>query len=160
MDNRLKRTVKQSKRFLIVIGVLWVILAIVLVSPIAYSIGVATNEAGVFSLDTFIKEVIPAITSFSGIAKVFAGGYFGTFIKCLINYTIIFVICSIIGFAKSKPKGEYHDMEHGSSDWSEHGEQYKILDRNKGIILAEDNYLPVDKRGNINTLIVGRIRFW
>ena len=33
--------------------------------------------------------------------------------------------------------------------------QYKILSINKGIILAEDNYLPVDKRGNINTLIVG-----
>ena len=51
-------------------------------------------------------------------------------------------------------------MEHGSSDWSEHGEQYRILSKNKGIILAEDNYLPVDKRGNINTLIVGRFRFW
>lgn len=159
MENRLKRTIKQSKRFLIIIGVLWVILAIVLVSPIAYSIGKA-SETGVFVLDTFIKEVIPAITSFSGIGKVFANGYIGTFIKCLINYTIIFIICSIIGFIKSKPKGEYHDMEHGSSDWSERGEQYKILDRNKGIILAEDNYLPVDKRGNINTLIVGRIRFW
>lgn len=38
MENRLKRTIKQSKRFLIIIGVLWIILAIVLVSPIAYSI--------------------------------------------------------------------------------------------------------------------------
>ena len=30
----------------------------------------------------------------------------------------------------------------------------------KGIILAESNYLPVDKRGNINVLIVGRFWFW
>jgi len=40
------------------------------------------------------------------------------------------------------------------------GEQYKILDKNKGIVLAENNYLPVDKRGNVNVLVVGRIRFW
>ena len=36
----------------------------------------------------------------------------------------------------------------------------KILDKNKGIVLAENNYLPVDKRGNVNVLVVGRIRFW
>lgn len=159
MEN-FKRMIKQSKKTLIVIGVLWVFLAIVLVSPIAYSIKEATNAAGQFNLDTFINTVVPAITSFSSIGKMFSSEYFGTFMNCLMNFTIIFVVCSIIGFIKSKPKGQYHDMEHGSSDWSEHGEQYKILSKNKGIILAEDNYLPVDKRGNINTLIVGRIRFW
>jgi len=158
--DKFKRTLKQSKRFLIVIGVLWVILAVLLVSPIAYSIKESTNALGQFNLNTFIEKVIPAITSFSTFFKMFSAQYFSTFINCLINYTILFIICSIIGFIKSKPKGDYHDMEHGSSDWSEHGEQYKILNKNKGIILAEDNYLPVDKRGNINTLIVGRIRFW
>lgn len=158
--DKLKRTLKQSKKFLIVIGVLWVILAIVLVSPIAYSIKEATNAAGKFNLNIFIEKIVPAITSFSSITKMFSPEYFGTFSSCLINYTILFIICSIIGFIKSKPKGEYHDMEHGSSDWSEHGEQYKILSKNKGLILAQDNYLPIDKRGNINTLIVGRIRFW
>lgn len=158
--DKFKRTLKQSKRFLIVIGVLWVILAIVLVSPIAYSIKEATNAAGVFDLNIFIAKIIPAITSFSSITKMFSSEYFGTFGSCMINYTILFIICSIIGFVKSKPKGEFHDKEHGSSDWSEHGEQYKILSKNKGLILAENNYLPIDKRGNINTLIVGRIRFW
>lgn len=158
--DKFKRTLKQSKRFLIVIGVLWVFLAIVLVSPIAYSIKEATNAIGQFNLNIFAQKVIPAITSFSTIGKMFSSEYFGTFTKCLTNYTILFIVCSIIGFVKTKPKGQYHDMEHGSSDWSEHGEQYKILSKNKGIILAENNYLPIDKRGNINTLIVGRIRFW
>lgn len=157
---KFKRTLEQSKRFLVVIGVLWVFLAIVLVSPIAYSIKEATNSQGIFNLSIFIEKIVPAITSFSTIGKMFTSEYFGTFASCLINYTILFIICSIIGFVKSKPKGKYHDMEHGSSDWSEHGEQYRILSKNKGIILAEENYLPVDKRGNINTLIVGRFRFW
>ena len=158
--DKLKRTIKQSKKILIVIGVLWVILAVLLVSPIAYSIKEATNAAGIFNLSIFIEKVIPAITSFNSITKMFSAEYFGTFTSCLITYTIVFIFCSIAGFIKSKPKGEFHDMEHGSSDWCEHGEQYKILSKNKGLILAEDNYLPVDKRGNINTLIVGRIRFW
>ena len=61
---------------------------------------------------------------------------------------------------KNEVKNEYSDIEHGSSDWSQRGEQYKILDKNKGIVLAENNYLPVDKRGNVNVLVVGRIRFW
>lgn len=157
--NKFKRTLKQSKRFLIVIGVLWVFLAIVLVSPIAYSIVEATKQ-GPFDLTIFVEELIPSIVSFTSITKMFSKAYFNIYVHCLTNYTILFVICSIIGFIKTSPKGEYHDMEHGSSDWSEHGEQYKILSKNKGIVLAEDNYLPVDKRGNINTLIVGRIRFW
>lgn len=156
---KFKRTLKQSKRFLIIIGVLWVFLAIVLVSPIAEAIADASTT-GVFIFDTFVNRLIPAITSFSSITKMFSKEYIGTFGSCLMNYTIIFIVCSIIGFIKSKPKGEFHDMEHGSSDWSEHGEQYRILSKNKGIILAEDNYLPVDKRGNVNTLIVGRIWIW
>ena len=156
---KFKRTLKQSKKFLIIIGVLWVFLAIVLVSPIAEAITDA-SKAGVFNTNIFIERLIPAITSFSSITKMFSKEYIGTFGSCLMNYTILFIICSIIGFIKSKPKGEFHDMEHGSSDWSEHGEQYRILSKNKGIILAEDNYLPVDKRGNINTLIVGRIWIW
>lgn len=156
---KFKRTLKQSKRFLIIIGVLWVFLAIVLVSPIAEAIADA-SKTGVFILDTFVNRLVPALTSFSSITRMFSAEYINTFGSCLMNYTILFIICSIIGFVKSKPKGEYHDMEHGSSDWSEHGEQYRILSKNKGIILAEDNYLPVDKRGNVNTLIVGRIWIW
>jgi len=71
-------------------------------------------------------------------------------------YSIFF----FIGFVKSAPKHEYSDIEHGSSDWSKNGEQYQILNKNKGIILAENNYLPVDKRGNVNVLVVGRFWFW
>jgi len=70
-------------------------------------------------------------------------------------FSIIFAIFFIIGVARSAPKNEYTDFEHGSSDWSKNGEQYQILSNKKGIILAENNYLPVDKRGNVNVLVVG-----
>ncbi len=67
----------------------------------------------------------------------------------------MFSIFFLWGFARAFPKHEYTDIENGSSGWSEHGEQYQVLSRNKGIVLAEKNYLPVDKRGNVNVLIVG-----
>ena len=57
------------------------------------------------------------------------------------------------------PKHDYAGIENGSSDWAE-GEQYSILSRNKGILLAEKHYLPVDKRGNVKVLVVGRFRIW
>ena len=65
------------------------------------------------------------------------------------------MIVATIGIVRSKPKSDFKDIENGSSDWSQGGEQYKILSKNKGIILAEDNYLPLDKRGNVNVLVVG-----
>ncbi len=66
---------------------------------------------------------------------------------------------ALVGFVKLMPRSEYTDIEHGSSDWAT-GEQYEVLDRKKGILLAENHYLPVDKRGNTNVLVVGRIWFW
>ena len=40
------------------------------------------------------------------------------------------------------------------------GEEYRVLNKHKGILLARDHYLPIDKRGNINVLVVGRFWFW
>ena len=65
----------------------------------------------------------------------------------------------VVNWAKLKMK-KYRDIEHGSSDWCEGGEQYTVLSKKEGIILAQKNYLPVDKKGNVNVLIVGRIWCW
>ena len=86
--------------------------------------------------------------------------YIGTFFSTLLKFSVAYAIFLLIGLIKTAPKNEYSDIEHGSSDWSKNGEQYRILSNKKGIILAKDNYLPVDKRGNVNVLVVGRFRFW
>ena len=151
---KLIKVIKQNKKFLIIIIVLWAILAMVLVSPLAYSI-VETSQVEKFNLTTFVEIFVPAITSFTKFFSMFSSKYFSVFVKCLGYFTIMFIIFSTIGYKKMKPKGEFYDKEHGSSDWSSKGEQYRILSKNEGIILAEGNYLPIDKRGNINTLIVG-----
>lgn len=158
--DKFKNSVKQGKRFLIIIGVLWLILAIVLVAPIALAVAEAPNGPS-DNLTNFVEYFIKEVTSFTAFFRMFGyKGAFVIFLKCLIPYTIAFVAFSIKGFWKTKPKGKYHDIEHGSSDWCVKGEQYKILSPDKGIILAKENYLPVDKRGNVNTLIVRRFRIW
>ena len=116
---------------------------------------------GIFDLEIFIETFGTSITKpFSTFLKIFTSGATSGYFSTLLVITILYSVFFFIGFIKSIPKNEYSDIEHGSSDWSQRGEQYKILDKNKGILLAENNYLPVDKRGNVNVLVVGRIRIW
>lgn len=153
--DKLKNSIKQGKRFLIIISVVWLVLAILLIAPIAVAWATAPNGESDF-LTNFVMNFIKETTSFTAFFRMFATkGAISVFLKCLIPYTIAFLIFTARGYWRTSPKGKYHDIEHGSSDWSTRGEQYKILSENKGIILAKDNYLPVDKRGNVNTLIVG-----
>ena len=159
MNYKFTKTIKDNKVSIVIIMVLWVLLTIVLGAPVAYSI-VESTVNGSFDLAIFIEKIFPAITSFSTIGVVFGTAYIGTFLKTLAYFTLIYLIFAVIGLFKSRPKHQYTDIEHGSSDWSEGGEQYKVLSKNKGIILAQDNYLPINKRGNINVLVVGRIRIW
>ena len=159
MNYKVSKTLKDNKKSIIVIAVLWIFFAIVLVAPIGYSIGVA-SQSGEFDFNIFLENVFTELVSFTSITKVLGSEYIGYFGKTLLYFSIIYIILAFIGLFKSRPKNEYTDIEHGSSDWSEGGEQYSILSKNKGIILSKHNYLPIDKRGNINVLVVGRFGFW
>lgn len=133
-------------------------MTIVIVMPIGYSQYQATL-GGSFDMGVFIDTFVSSYTNFG---EVFGniGSYFGIFFGWLWKLTIVYAIFMFVGFVRTAPKNEYTDIEQGSSDWASKGEQYKILDSRKGIILAENNYLPVDKRGNVNILVVGRFWFW
>ena len=159
MNYKVSKTLKDNKKSIIIIAVLWIFFAIVLVAPIGYSIGLA-SQSGTFSFDIFLENVFTQIVSFSTITKVFDAAFIGYFGKTLLYFTILYIIIALIGLFKSRPKHEYTDIEHGSSDWSEGGEQYSILSKNKGIILSKHNFLPINKRGNVNVLVVGRFGFW
>ncbi len=160
MNYKLKEAIKKQKKYYIIYAILWLFLAIVFVMPIAYSITEAKVNSQ-FDLEIFFgtlaSQIVKPLDTF---AKIFAPKYIGTFLSCTFKYTIVFLIIEIIGIVRNAPKSEYEDIEHGSSDWSSGGEQYKVLSNKRGIILAEDNYLPVDKRGNVNVLVVGRFWFW
>ena len=157
---RISDTLRKNKKNFIIYAILWLIAVIVFVMPISVAIVDATAD-GVCNFGdcmNFSMEYIQA--PFSTFSKVFEEKYNPTFIDVLWKSTVAVIILAVIGTIRNASKGEYENIEHGSSDWSKNGEQYKILSKSRGIILAEDNYLPLDKRGNTNVLVVGRFRFW
>ena len=160
MNYKISGAIRRTRKYYIIFAILWVFIAVVLVSPIAYSYHMAT-VSGEMNAEVLVKTFGSSITDPLGtFGAVFTEGAVGNYFSTLLAVTIFYALFFFIGFVRTAPKNEFTDIEHGSSDWSQRGEQYQILSKNKGIILAEDNYLPVDKRGNVNVLVVGRIRIW
>lgn len=161
MGEKIKKNLEKTKKVFIVAIVLWVFLSIVLVSPITVAIIESTDANGIVNFGKVIEILFSKITSVGeNLGKVFTATYISMYWKVNGYITIALLFFTIVSFIKTMPKHEYSDIEHGSSDWSKGREAYKILNSNKGILLAENYYLPVDKRGNTNVLVVGRFRFW
>ena len=155
MIEKLKKAIKKSKTKIAVVAILWVVLSIVFVVPVSLAIQDATI-GGTFHLTQCLEKLYENIGQpFNSIFRVFTPEYIAGFFRTLLTFSIIYIIAMTIGIIKMWPKSEYDTIEHGSSDWSENGEQYKVLDSKKGILLAEKNYLPVTKRGNTNILVIG-----
>ena len=154
MNYKIEKALKKSKMPIIIMLLVTITLTILLIAPITVSIVESNNADGFF-------EVL--FSSFSqvgdNLGKIFKSDYIATFWKAEGYLAIAMLLLLVVGIVKSMPKNEYTDIEHGSSDWAT-GEQYEVLSKKKGIILAENHYLPVDKRGNVNVLVVGRFRFW
>lgn len=160
MNYKIEGAIRRNRKNFIICAILWLFLTIVFVSPFSYTLFQA-KQGGSFELQSFLGNIGENFTNpFATLVNVFTKGALGDFTSTLVGFTIFYLIFFFIGFVKSAPKNEYSDIEHGSSDWSQRGEQYQILSKNNGIILAENNYLPVNKRGNVNVLVVGRIWFW
>ena len=160
MNYKIEGAIRRNRKNFIIYAILWVFIAVIFVSPFSYSAHVAGLD-GEFDLQVFLTTFGESITNpFGTLGNLLSSGAVGDFISTLLVVTIFYSVFFFIGFVKSAPKNEFSDIEHGSSDWSQRGEQYQVLSKNKGIILAEDNYLPLDKRGNINVLVVGRFWFW
>lgn len=160
MNYKLESIVANGKKKLILFIILWLVIIILGVAPFSAAITEA-NAGAAFNSEIFFEKLGTYISSpFSSFGVVFSTNYIGTFGKGILYFTIFFAVAAVVGLLKAAPKNEYTDIEHGSSGWAEHGEQYKVLSKKNGIILAEDNYLPLNKMGNINVLVVGRIRFW
>ena len=160
MHYKITEGFRKNKKVIILGLVLWVFITIVLVLPFTVAKNVATiqssNNPNMDFLTRFFQVFGESIKApLKSISYVFKFSLFGTFLSNWFTITIIYLIFFIIGFIRTMPKHQYDNIEHGSSDWSTGGEQYKVLSNKTGIILAENNYLPVDKRGNVNVLVVG-----
>ena len=150
MNYKVEGAIRRNKKYFIIFAILWLFAAIVLIMPAVLGFNAGMN--GQDPIEVFVGAMTNPIKSLGQLATQHL---FAQYFKALGGFTIIFALFFVIGIARSAPKSEYTDFEHGSSDWSKNGEQYQVLNNKKGIILAEDNYLPVDKRGNVNVLVVG-----
>lgn len=138
--------------------VVWIIMSILLVAPITYTITNARLDQ-ITLVEAFTLNFVDNLFKFP-ITKVFESTYIGDFITGIEWFSAIYFGIMCYAIYKTLPKSEYDKIEHGSSDWCAPGEQYRILNKKEGILLAKDNYLPLNKTGNVNVLIVGRFRFW
>ena len=162
--DRLKRAISKIKGKLIVAAILILVIIIWGVAPFSVAMKDGLTQVigdEFFNWEIFLTELGTGITMpLEQLKKCFSDNYFHAFwyiTKWFIGFYGIFVF---VGIAKAFPKHEYEDIENGSSDWCENGEQYRVLSKNKGIVLAEKNYLPLDKRGNVNVLVVRRFWCW
>ena len=76
------RVIKENKVSLIVIIVLWLILTLVFVAPLAYAISYA-GQSGAFNFTVFIETFVSSLISFNAITKVFSAITVGIFFKTL-----------------------------------------------------------------------------
>ena len=150
MNYKLEGAIRRNKKYFIIFGILWLFAAIVLIVPIVLSYNAGANGQNVITV--FVEAMKNPFKGLGDIAKLHL---MQSYLKSLGGFTIIYVLFFVIGIARTAPKNEYTDFEYGSSDWSKNGEQYQVLSNKKGMVLAEENYLPVDKRGNVNVLVVG-----
>lgn len=154
--NKLGMSLKKNKKNIIIMLVIWLVLVIIFVSSLSVAITDAKTLAG-FNLTKFLQNIGEDVMHpFSNLgACLFESKYGNVFWNTAVIFSFIYLVIAMIGLYKSRPKSDYENIEHGSSDWCENGEQYEILDPKKGIILAEKHYLPLNKRGNTNVLVVG-----
>ena len=162
--DKLKSAIRKIRAKLIVGIVLVLVILVWGVAPLAVATAYAKNVPPEINFDWeqfFIKMgegLSNPLNAFKAIFETKMGGlYFWNITKFFFG---IYFVAAFVGIVRALPKHEYEDIENGSSDWSEGGEQYRVLSKNKGIVLAEKNYLPVDKRGNVNVLVVRRFWCW
>ncbi len=154
----MKAWLKKVKIPIIVMGIAFVLLALFFVtatSRIQYDKMQAGEKYGLFSVlsvGDVIKDVGTNISLSFGEAQSI---YFSQ-VKFL---GIVMLILLLIVICKIGSNNEYKDIEHGSGDWAKGGEEYTVLSKNQGMILAEKHYLPVipspPQAKNGNVLVIG-----
>lgn len=168
--DKIKAAIRKIKTKLIVYYIIVLILLVEPLAPLTAAIQNAEIASGTtFSANPFSGTLWQAffvsfgttlVNPLSALKRCLQEDYIGAYFKNIRAVLLISIIFALWGLLKAIPKHEYQDIENGSSDWSENGEQYKVLSKHKGIVLAEKNYLPVDKRGNVNVMVVRRFWCW
>ena len=156
----MKEWLKKKRAVFIMIGVVFVALALFVVTAYVRAKAdlIAAEESHSF-VTVLIHALMYNITDIGGNFKVAFGENFSMYLGAMKTLLPLYLVGSLILVLVSKNSSEYDKIEHGSAGWAENGEQYEVLSKNKGFILAKNHYLPVipdppqAKNGNI--LVIG-----
>ncbi len=156
---KIKAAFKKIKTKLIVFLILLLVIDVWALAPLTVSLADANAQrlpSGKLDWEILLTEMMKFLAApWNAFKLCLTHEYIPGFITVQKTAFGFFGVFAVIGLIRAIPTHEYENIENGSSDWCEGGEQYKVLNRSKGIVLAEKNYLPVDKRGNVNVLVVG-----
>ena len=141
--SKFKSFMEKLKKNIFIYLVVWLIIAILLVAPITYTFTNARN-AGITWLEGCTLHLVDNILKFP-ITEISEQNYINDFIKGMEYYSIFYFALVIYAIYKTLPKSAYDKIEHGSSDWCKPGEQYSVLSKKEGLLLAKENYLPLNK---------------
>lgn len=152
---------KVLKKTILPITILFLVLCIIILP--AFAVAIAYGNFKIIqnsevSISIFMDNLKYSLTNpFWSIGEMFRlGQVMDAYINIFkIAIFVYYVPILYFMFKPKKKKPEWEKKEHGSAEWAKKGEQYKVLSKKEGILLAKDNYLPVDKRGNINVLVIG-----
>ena len=118
---KVKGAIKRNRPAFIVALLIWILIAI------TYGYAVAERSHNLYLGFSEFGRVIK--NPFAGFDCMVRYAIIPSYLSNLFIATLIYGIFFFIGFVKAAPKNEYTDIEHGSSDWSKHGEQYEIVSK-------------------------------
>lgn len=146
----LRELINKYLKYVIILGVIGIIINIFILAPFAVSMensDMSNFKEYILKWDTY-KQAIFSEGNVNDNFKTYTSLFW-----------MIYLATIVIIILKKKGNNDYEGIEHGSSDWAKFGEQYTpdglSKDKSSGFILAEKNFLPLTRKGNLNILIAG-----
>ena len=155
----MKEWFNKRKAIIIFLGVVFLMLVLFVIPAYTRTkVDVVAAETGESTAEIIIMAFTQNITKLPENIGI-SFGNMSEFGQALKTFSMAYWIVGIIIVLLMKTDSEYKDIEHGSAGWAENGEQYEVLNKKEGFILAKKHYLPViptppqAKNGNI--LVIG-----
>lgn len=155
----MKEWFNKRKAIIIFLGVVFLMLVLFVIPAYTRTkVDVVAAETGESTAEIIIMTFTQNITKLPENIGI-SFGNMSEFGQALKTFSIAYWIVGIIIVLLMKTDSEYKDIEHGSAGWAENGEQYEVLNKKEGFVLARKHYLPViptppqAKNGNI--LVIG-----
>ena len=142
----LKKWFEQRKPIMILLGVVFIILALFIVpctisekiDRVSEIEGASSGDDIVYDLSKYdkstVKMVISSISRIVNIGENFGNcfKYFGDYVSSIVNLCKYYLIAGLFLLIFFKPDKEYEKIEHGSAEWATPGEAYNVLSKSEG----------------------------